>query len=506
MSYDQVVSLTDDVKAFRRETFLAESRLQGPESDDILPPVDTYAVSMALPNCFGLLELNQFLDIPFLHLKQRALREQLMKAHRDLGDAQNVLHEALGAMNYAPFAAREAEEQRQRLFEQQQVVEQGRNPAAAEAEEEERSEKLTTSLQRRTEEAREEDLRQQSRLKQQGALKLTHSSSRDDDSSDSDGYAFRKKSTKASKPAKEVEKQHDQRNGKPKESKSHKNPVPPPAPPSSQSVFEQEVASFTPAEMGLEGFLQPSDDDERLLRHQKDKIRAYVLPPGQSRDKSKNMHSSSLGDSESDDDDDDVVDNRRFQAKSAMAGRLARRPASLPSPKPSSSAPLNGSAKSTLSAFLDSSDDEGGHMVSLQSQSRHSTGPSIINSSSSSATVSTLMQTQQVMDLTGLSEEVDNIPSVGEKTRKKSDKKSRDKEKEGSKDKRPETTDSREKDKKEKEKDRKKDKDKKEKSAKKSPQFQHSSDEDGNYLGTAGGSLRRKASAAISSIPHEVEL
>lgn len=504
MSYDQVVSLTDDIKAFRQETFLAESRLQGPQSDGILPPADTFAVSMALPNCFGLLELNQFLDIPFLHLKQRALREQLMKAHRDLGDAQNVLHEALGAMNYAPFAAREAEEQRQRLFEQQQVVEQGRNPSAAEAEEEERSEKLTTSLQRRTEEAREEDLRLQSRLKHQGALKLTHSSSRDDDSSDSDGYAFQKKSTKASKPAKDVEKQHDHKSEKSKESKSNKSAVPlPPPPPSSQSVFEQEVASFTPAEMGLEGFLQPSDDDERILRHQKDKIRAYVLPPSQSRDKSKNLHSSSLGDSDSD--DDDVLDNRRFQAKSTSAGRLARRPTSLPSQKPSSSAPQNGSTKSALSAFLDSSDEEGGHSLPLQSPSSRPTAPPI-NPGSSSATVNTTMQTQQVMDLTCLSEKMDNISPVGEKVRKKSDKKGRDKEKDGSKDKRAETADSREKEKKEKEKDRKKDKDKKEKSAKKSPQFQQSSDEDGNYLGAVGGSLRRKASAAISSIPHEVEL
>lgn len=508
MSYDHVVSLADDIKAFRQESFLAESRLKGPESDCI-PPTDTFAVPMALPNCFGLLELNQFLDIPFLHLKQRALREQLMKAHRDLGDAQNVLHEALRVMNYAPYAAREAEEQKQRLFEQQNVMNQERNPATAEAEEAERSEKLSTSLQRRTEEAREEDLRQQTRLKQQGALKLTHSSSRDDNSSDSDGYAFRKKSAKTNKPSKEVEKHHEQKSGKlSKDSKNNKAAVSTPAPQTSQSVFEQEVASFAPAEMGLEGFLQPSDDEERLLRHQKDKIRAYVVPPSQSRDRTKNMQSSSFGDSESDEDDDDAIDNRRFQAKSASAGRLARRAAPLPSQKSSSSAPLSGSITSTdimgttLEAFLDSSDEEGGPVLPLRSQCSRPAGPSSGVISSSGA-ADKLTQAQHVMDQTNMNEEQDAISPAGEKARKKGGKRDRDREKDGSGDKRAEAASSREKEKKEKEKDRKKDKEKKEKSTKKSAQFQHSSDDDGTLLGTGGGSLRRKAAA---SIPNEVEL
>ena len=78
--------------------------LQGDNQEDVdIPAVHCFEVSML--NCYGLRELHQYLNLPFLRMKQQLLIEQLSRASGEMVSALNALEVGLVETKYHEFAS-----------------------------------------------------------------------------------------------------------------------------------------------------------------------------------------------------------------------------------------------------------------------------------------------------------------------------------------------------------------------------------------------------------------
>lgn len=362
------------------------------------------------------------------------MRQQLLQARKDLVDSAQQLHintaQLQDSYHYSNFAANHQRLQQERQLHQPQQpeeIEAARMIEEARAEEEDRSQKLSNSLQMRRQ---DEQQRAQAQLKKQSSLKLDHhsqsngSSSAPIDPSEEEYPSQRSSSTKRKELKIKSSSDHNKSNTRKSSSKtatmaydssdsddkpSSKGTISAAqnsksqvlAKKDSRSVqttekvsgqnaqhFEQEVATFAPLEQGLENFLEISDDEERMMQQQKDKVRSYILSKQSSA--SATNGSNSIPTNRPDkpgEEEDDGSDDARFVAKKSITptGRLqaARRiqTVSTNSKNILSTASTNsvdsnhdglhnakkvlqhrdkGLHPDTLTAFLQSSDSDGG--------------------------------------------------------------------------------------------------------------------------------------------------
>lgn len=268
--------------------------------------------------CF---QFYQYLDIPFLKLKQRALREQQLRVASDLHDSTASLVQNLSSLNYESFAA--AYNQRLQQKQQREVANatlasdsaddvlnghstnkisaQHRADAHHSSSDSDDphsnkvSQKLRQSVQRHSDQQQQQlqegDINGGS-LRSTVSLKLTHTSQ--DEKEAHKGTKHKKGDVAV------TENGHNsgpKTTGKKKDKKAESSSTndTPSEPLRTKTAFEAEVEAFKPTVSSsrpgvagddtLEGFLEPSDEDERTARKHKDKVRAYLMTRSTSSDR-----------------------------------------------------------------------------------------------------------------------------------------------------------------------------------------------------------------------------
>jgi len=105
VKFAQIQALAQEISAYRREqkgehAAAGRGQQQREETND-QEQEEVPALEVSLQNGYGLLQLDQFLDLPFLKVKQKSLEDQLARAKRDYVYFSDNFHEMLSVRRHS---------------------------------------------------------------------------------------------------------------------------------------------------------------------------------------------------------------------------------------------------------------------------------------------------------------------------------------------------------------------------------------------------------------------